>query len=417
MTKIVAKVTKVYRKIEKANKKFIISCGGSGSSKSYSLSQYFIFKKLERFKEYHLAIIRKTLASNKKSIYKDFINILKKNNIYDIKNHNRSDYIYTFSPFCQVSFLGLDNIEKLKSTEYHDIWLEEANEFTVDDFRFLKTRLYRGSLPSYIDMPRIYMSFNPVECWIFDLENHKDVEWINSNYKDNYFCNEEYKKTLEEFKNEDMILYNIYTLGMRGQIKDLIYPPYTIIPKFPDSFDETIYGVDFGYTNPSVLLQLNIKDSRNVYLRELIYQTHLLNNEFIKLIKEAIPYEHLVRGYPIYCDSAEPDRIIEMQQAGLNAIPAYKGLVKDGIDFCKRFVYYSLGDNININKENKRYKWKKNKLGEFIDEPVKVFDHGMACKRYALYTHLKDILGKTIKEYLKVKEQNFNANHILNEKW
>jgi phage terminase large subunit len=42
----------------------------------------------------------------------------------------------------------------------------------------------------------------------------------------------------------------------------------------------------------------------------------------------------------------------------------------------------------------KSYKWKEDKNGLILDEPVKFKDHLMDAMRYAIYTFGKDQLGK-----------------------
>ncbi len=43
--------------------------------------------------------------------------------------------------------------------------------------------------------------------------------------------------------------------------------------------------------------------------------------------------------------------------------------------------------SVNMIKEIKSYKWKVNKNGITLDEPVKFNDHSMDSGRYGLYTH------------------------------
>ena len=155
---------------------------------------------------------------------------------------------------------------------------------------------------------------------------------------------------------------------------------------YPDIFEETIYGLDFGYNNPSALLEINYKDNHR-YLKELLYGTKLTNTDLIEQLKMLIPVEK--RMNPIYADCAEPARIQEISESGFNVIPADKS-VKDGIDFCRSKKYHTLPENINLNKERSMYKNKQDKDGKCIDEPVAFMNHLMDCKRYADYTHNKN---------------------------
>lgn len=388
--KIPVEVTNVYRRHQKAKTKIVIHSGGAGSSKSWSLAQIILFEYLLKYKNLEIIILRKTRQSLKLSLYKDFIKLLRLYEIYNEENHNKTDLIYTVPETgSYVLFAGLDQRERIKSTQWHTIWLEEANEFEKEDFTFLHTRLYRGEIQKGI-IPQIWMSFNPVDCWIFELEGKKDVTFIRSNYKDNPFLNEQYIETLEGLKDEDEIYYKIYTLGERAIPTGVIYKPYVMLNVFPEYFDEVIYGLDFAFNSPTGFLEIGIKDEKECYLTEKIYQTKLNNPDRIELLKEIIPNEHRARA--IYADCEDPADISEIYDAGFNIKPCVKGKgsVKDGILFCKRFKYYSNSNNVNLNKERQFYKWKVDKNGHQLDEPVKFRDHLMDAKRYAIYTHFKD---------------------------
>lgn len=152
----------------------------------------------------------------------------------------------------------------------------------------------------------------------------------------------------------------------------------------PESFDEIIYGIDFGYNNPTACLKIEIKD-QEVWIVDEIYKTHLTNADLIEELKSFVNEKSAY----MYCDSAEPNRIEEISRAGFNAMPADKS-VKDGIDFVKRQKLHIYKNCVNTIKEIKNYKWKEDKNGNVLDEPVKFLDHSMDAMRYAIYTHLKE---------------------------
>jgi len=388
------KVTPLFEKIENATEQTIVNAGGAGSSKSFSLIQFFLFKRLLIKQNYKLLVLRFTRQSNNLSVHQDFINATKEYNIFNREAYNKSDLIYNIGSN-QARFSGLDDHEKIKSTEWHDIWLEEANEFSLHDYLFLKTRLFRGIKdPGF--KPRIWMSFNPEDCWIFDLEGQPNVSFIYSNYKDNPFANQDYIQTLEDYKNIDETYYKIYTLGQRASFKGLIYKPLVMETEYPESFDYSIYGVDFGFNNPSVLLEINFKDNE-IYIRELLYQSGLTNSELKAKFAQLIPKDK--RQCDMYADSAEPARIEELareteingEKVKFNCKPADKAKdsVKFGIDFCKRYNIHTVIANENFNKDWKRYKWRLDKEGKSMDEPVKLNDHACDAGRYGIYTHHK----------------------------
>ena len=107
-------------------------------------------------------------------------------------------------------------------------------------------------------------------------------------------------------------------------------------------------------------------------------------------MKEKIPEEH--RQRPIYADSQGAEIIEELCNAGFNVYPCKKGpgSVKAGILFTRRFKRYTNVENVNLNKEDKHYKWRMDKNGHLLDEPVKFKDDCEDAVRYPLYTHFED---------------------------
>jgi hypothetical protein len=261
------------------------------------------------------------------------------------------------------------------SSEWSYIWVEEATELSLLDFKILRTRL---RAPTSDGNPnQMFLSFNPTEekHWIkkdvLDKIDPSKVEEIHSTYKDNPFLSEEDREELEDLINQDRNFWRIMALGEWGRLENIVYSNWdNNATHMPDDV-RVIYGVDFGFNQPSVLLKLGYIDY-DVWEQELIYEPKLTNAQFIVKCKAAIPPS--LRNAPIYCDSAEPDRILEMQHAGLNAKLADKRVV-DGVDLVKRFKIHILTDSGNAVKEKSGYVYQTNKNGEPLDVPVTYDDH------------------------------------------
>ena len=125
-------------------------------------------------------------------------------------------------------FKGLDDTEKLKSItfpkgELTDIWIEEASEVQEEDFNQLDVRL-RGKGTH----KQIVLTFNPVSVlhWLklrfFDRRDPRAVV-LKSTYKDNNFLDEDYKATLEGYKETDPYYYSVYCLGEWGVLGQTIF--------------------------------------------------------------------------------------------------------------------------------------------------------------------------------------------------
>lgn len=365
------KVTGVYDALEQATKPIVACVGGAGSSKSYSLAQLMIWKLINE-KDKVLGIGRKTFPALRMTAYQLVVNLLKEYNLYPHCSHNKTEHIIIYGSN-RLQFFSLDDEEKIKSFNANTIWLEEANEFSWSEFTILKLRLNRDPGKEH---NQIYLSFNPVDCWIFEmLENSPDVHWIESNYLDNPFLHSGYVKQLEGLKEQNLNYYNIYALGKRGRLENIIYPNWQLIDQMPYEFQQQRYGIDFGYENPTVILQIGLLGDK-LYVNELLYQTHITNSELIDILK-SLP------RLDIYADSAEPQRIEEISRAGLRCYPAIKDVAL-GIDTVKRFKLFLTKSSANVIKEIRGYQRKKDKDGKVLDEPVKFNDHGLDALRYGV---------------------------------
>jgi phage terminase large subunit len=375
--KIEIEYTRVFDKLIKAHEPVIVCVGGARSSKSYSVAQLLIKRMIEE-RNRNFLVVRKTRPSLKLSAYKLFMDLLHEYGIYRRENHNMSELVYRHGTN-YVVFTSIDDPEKIKSTEWNYIWLEEANEFTYDDYTVLKLRL-SGKTDT---MNQIILTKNPVDemSWIHQrLEKEPNVAIIKSTHMDNPFLSEEYRKMLRDLKDIDQTFYKIYTLGEYAQLTNLIYSSnWDIVEQFPESFDETIYGIDFGYNNPNAVVEVGIKDSE-YYLAERLYQTHMTNQDLIRKLKELAINQNVL----IYTDSAEPARIDEMRRAGFNVHPADKS-VKDGIDLIKSKKLHVDRNSANLISELRGYKYREDKDGNVLEDPVKFRDHLMDAMRYAMY--------------------------------
>ena len=278
----------------------------------------------------------------------------------------------------QILFKSLDNPEKIKSSEFNYIWAEEATELTHQDYLQLRLRLRRKNELKN----QLIMTLNPIDQfhWIrtqvLDTPN-KDIASFQSNYKMNPFLSREYIEQLEGLAGIDENYYRIYALGEWGVLQNLIYSNWDTVNSLPENYDEIVYGLDFGYVNPTALIEVRIRENE-VWVKELVYQSHLTNSDLIEIMKDKVD-----KGKAIYADSAEPQRIEEIYQAGFNVYSSEKD-VSFGINRVKQYKMHILEDSVNLIKEIRSYKWKEDKEGRILEEPVKFNDHAMDAMRYAL---------------------------------
>lgn len=381
--------------------------GGAGSSKSHFAAQKMMVRCLLAEGKgngfHHLFYcFRKTQPAARKSIWELF---KKKREVWNLAGDEFeiSESTMTFRiGNSRICCGGLDEPDKLKSAEgATGFWIEEAPEFTQEDLRQVNLRL-RGEMPG--TYKQILYTYNPV-----DINSHlydklyrdlpqdqgytgpvgDDTFIHHSTYHDNRFIDAEYVKELEGLEKEDVGFHRIYCLGLWGALKHLIYRDYIVESWDSDKkFEDECFGIDFGFNNPSALVKISVAD-QEPWIREVIYESKLTNSDLIEEMKKRIAGADL--SLPIYADNAEPARIQEIAEAGFCISPATEGkkCVKDRIDFCKSRRIHVHPDDVNIKREITTYKYKENRLGQVLDEPVKFADHAMNAFEYGFYEHFR----------------------------
>jgi len=386
-------VNDVFQPLIGNQSRFLVLYGGAGSGKSVFSAQKVIMRTLTE--EPHTMIcLRKVANWLRGSVFAMLIGVISQWGLADHFKVNQGAMTITcLDNGNQILCLGLDDPEKIKSITgagglgITGFWLEEPTELTPYDFMQLDLRL-RGQLPNY---KQIILSFNPISHlhWLkgrfFDSES-ADTTISKTTYLDNRFIDDEYEARLNATRDLDESYYQIYALGNWGILKGIIYKPFKCIAKYPIEFDEILHGLDFGFNHPTALVGIGLKDG-DAYLDEEIYETGKTNSDLIKMMGEL----GISKRDPIYADSAEPDRILEIKRAGYNIHPADKGQgsVIAGIDFCKSMKIYTRSNNVNINNENGSYKYREDKDGNVLEEPAKLNDDAMDAMRYGLFSHIR----------------------------
>jgi phage terminase large subunit len=376
------KVSDVFEKNRQAKSRIVVNQGGTSSGKTYSILQHLLIKAYEE--PLHISICSVTLNHLKKGALKDFISILTQLGIYDEKIHNKTNHTFRLG-HSSIEFFSLDQPGKARGPRRDMLYVNECNLIPYETFHQLLLRTRK----------QVYVDYNPADeyHWIYEkLLTREDITFIQSTFRDNPFLSAEVIKEIERLKETDPQLWRIYGKGERGTNHNTIYPDWELCNSIPDGCD-MIYGLDFGYVNPSALVRIGIKE-RSIYCEEIYYQSYLTNAQRIEKAAELIP-AHEMRQ-PIYCDSAEPQDIEEFYKAGFNAKPSNKDVEK-GINKIKEYRVFIIRNSVNIQKEIKSYKWQEDKNGRILEQPVKFNDHALDAIRYAVHTHeLKKSSGKYV---------------------
>lgn len=359
--------------------------GGGGSGKSTSLHQFFCIDKFIQGARLEILVVRKTMTSLRLTAYRKMVELLK-----DLLGEKRFEYnkseAWVKLGTNLMQFSGLDDAEKIKSTEWDYIFAEELTDFTQDDFEMLNLRLKRSGGGN----PQLFGAFNPIDAFHWIKTEYYDkptdrMAFHHSTYRHNPFVNEATKENYSKLKDQNNTLWLIYSEGEWGALESLIYSNYIVDETFPTSFDEIIYGYDFGFSNPSAIVEIGVLDNE-FYAKELLYEPELTSGKFVNKLDEL----GISKTAQQFGDSNRTDYIDEIYNAGYNVRGAEKGAgsVITGIDVVKKCKLHILSSSLNLLKEIRAYSFKKDRNDHVIDEPVKFNDHLMDALRYAIYMYL-----------------------------
>lgn len=203
--------------------RYLVFFGGGSSGKSYFIAQRWIYKCLTH--KMNLLVVRQTGKSNRDSTFALLVQIIREWNLERLFTINKSNLRIKCQNGNEIIFIGLDDVEKIKSTTFEngeltDEWIEEATECSEEDIQQLKIRMRGGT-----SKKQMVLSFNPINIshWIKKHFIDSGLATVcHTTYKDNKFLTDDDRKVLESFKDTDPYYYQVYGLRTMGNIrKDL----------------------------------------------------------------------------------------------------------------------------------------------------------------------------------------------------
>ena len=211
-----------------------------------------------------------------------------------------------------TTLLSVDQEQKVRGARRNVLYVNEANNIDFETYNQLAIRTDGD----------IYLDYNPTaEFWAHtEVMDEDDADFIILNYKDNEALSEQIIKEIEKAREKGKTSdywknwWNVYGLGRIGSLQGTVFPDFEEID-MPEDARLLYYGCDFGYsTSKFAVLGVYNWNGRKV-LKEFVYKNDLTNQQGALALKDA-GYE---RGV-VYCDSAEPKSIKEMQLEGIQAV-------------------------------------------------------------------------------------------------
>ena len=391
----------VYLPLLNDTHRYLLMYGGRDSAKSYFAAQKVIIDTMR--KPYsRFILVRKVYADIKDSQYQTIKDIVLAYGLIDHFHFTENPLRIVFKRNGNtILSRGLDKEHKTKSIkDPTGVWYEEMNEIRFNDFLKTTTSL-RGGVIQEIATFNPEMETDWINAYFFPNKQsyekpdgnfhfvpsiRNDTTILHTTYKDNKYCTEQSVELLESFKQTDENYYKIYSLGLWGGVLEgLIYENWEIIQNVPKEAELIAYGLDFGFTNHETAIAKVYVNGKDLIIDEVLYGKGLSNIQIATALKEiGIGKDEVI------ADSAEPKSIAQIFDLGINVYDSIKGKnsVLAGIQKVKEYNIKITAKSRNGIRELKHYRWKMDRNGESLNEPIKMYDHLLDGVRYVVQTRL-----------------------------
>lgn len=308
-----------------------------------------------------------------------------------VKEYRMGDNRIDFINGSVLWFGSLEDPEMAEGPNIDWIMVDEAQYVRhFDEAWDVILRRLRGSGRSKIDRQGAWVTTTPPPLLPGDrlFEFFEDAETRSPNSKVYRWSVHDNKENLPKGYIEDLVRSHTGSLAKRF-IEGKFAPAGTGSFDFDSTIHElkqfkkhwiktVVYGVDFGWTNPSAIIAVGFDGDDRAYILDEFYQNRAQNEVLIQEAKLMV--EQWGNGVFV-CDRSEPQAIDAFRKAGLNA-RSDTSKREDGI--------HELGGRFHVQNDNRPRIYINPSCVNWIHEVMvynanrKENDHAMDATRYAL---------------------------------
>lgn len=291
---------------------------------------------------------------------------------------NISNSTYTFETGSVIEFFSADQPDKLRWGRRDRLFLNEANNMSLDVFEQLEVRTKEF----------IFLDWNPSnEFWYYsDVAQRDDVEHLILTYRDNEALSPEIVASIEQRKDRKS-WWTVYWEGLLGETEERIYTSWVIIDEIPHEARLVRRWLDFWYTNDPTALVDIYEYNWGYILHEQLYRKGMSNKQIADIINN-LPSPNTL----VIADSAEPKSIDEIKWYWVTILPCEKwpDSIKNGIQLVQWQRISMTKESTNLIKEYRNYLWMKDRDWKVLNVPESGFDHLGDALRYWMTNLLKN---------------------------
>lgn len=327
---------------------------------------------------------------------------------------------------------GLDKIEKIMSSEYDLVYVQEATDLTENDWESITTRLRNWQ----VSFQQILADCNPSHPthWLRQRCERGQTTMFKSVHEDNPILFHDGQMTergtsyLDKLDRLSGVRYQRLRLGNWVAAEGVIYEDFSdvhVLNGIPEEWRRgealdhagvplswnRYWAIDFGFTNPFVCQWWAEDPDGRLYLYREIYMTRKTVDQHARVVMMAVaPDGRWKEPKPtvITCDTDAEGRVVFERETGLSTSAAHKA-VTEGIQATQvrmrdagdgRPRIYLLRDTL-VEKDQELedsgkptctleeipgYVWDRKKQNSELEkeEPKKEDDHGCDAMRYVV---------------------------------
>lgn len=261
----------------------------------------------------------------------------------DRVHFHKQDQQFNYPNGSIYAVIGLDNVDRLNSSEWDFGFIQEATEATENDWEIAGACIRHGRVP-YQQLAGDANPDKPTH-WLKVRCDKGLTRMIRSTHEDNpKFFNPvigdwtpEGQRYLGKLKRLSGVRYQRLYLGEWAAAEGIVYdkwdPHVHLISRqtLPIGWEDWphYWSIDFGFVHPFVWQDWMESPDGSLYLNREIYRTRMLVEDVtreIMALNDGLPYPRAV-----VCDHDAEGRAVFERHSGMLTLPAYK-MIKEGVE-------------------------------------------------------------------------------------
>lgn len=403
---------------------------GTGKSRTLLEKEYAFCQKYPGMRT---LIVRKTLRSIAGSVAQTMRQqvITNGDGVSFFGGNEIEPAAFRFKNGSAIVLAGLDDTEKLKSSEFFRIYWNEATEGTEDDLESLKA-LLRQDLPS-VPVPRqLTLDCNPDSAghWLNQMAERGEIRRIKTKLPDNpWLYNEDGTMTpngeayingiLETYRGprRQRWLEGQWT-GTENAVYAMFDPAVHVRPLEPGLyFKATVIGVDYGATHKCSVVALSIDQFNRRWVREVWGEPDKDEGRSLNLTIAQFKERYRTRR-----GRGDPNQRYLNEQHGFSTARAGNGARQHRIDLAEPLFYSYPGGRVPSFNESRRLGVPQgpfaepDSVGLFLVEGAPGVD-ALARELESYHYVIKDTERGKVKEVFRLDDDHVAGFEYANEEW